>query len=197
MAVHKDFNSAFRALYRKISSVQSTLPNVLANEGTEFFVSNFELEGFTDVGFDAWTPRKTKSKKSKKKILVQSGRLRRAVNKSVTEKSFKRIVWQVNKSEVPYASVHNNGETINKGASSKVLYFRDTSTNIETRKVTGVFASNKKGTKKIFRATRGMKVNIGAHSIQMPRRHFMGKSEFLNKRFKLRIKEIYAKAFGK
>lgn len=155
MAVHKDFNSAFKAMYRKISSVQSILPNVLANEGTKFFVSNFELEGFTNIGFDAWTPRKTKSKKGKKKILVQSGRLRRAVNKSVKEKTFKRIVWEVNKSEVPYASVHNNGGAIYRNSRKKTTIFN------------------------------------------MPRRHFMGKSEFLNKRFKLRIKEAYAKAFNK
>jgi len=148
MATHTSFNSAFKSMYRKLNSVQRSLPGVLANEGTKFFVSNFDLGGFTDVGFRAWKPRKQFTsngkrikKFNKKKILVKTGRLRRAVNNSVKEKSFRQIVWRIDPGAVPYAARHNEG-------------------------LDG-----------------------------MPRRHYMGKSYFLYKRFRLRIKQAYIKAF--
>jgi len=188
MAVHSTFSSAFKVLYRKIDKVKSDLPTVLANEGTKFFVSNFDLEGFTNVGFSAWKPRKVKPKKGNKKILVQSGRLRRAVSKSVTEKSFKRIVWRVNKSEVPYAEVHNNGEIVSRKPHKRTA-------TIKSKIKTASFKNGKlrHSTKTI--SLMGARHNVSASTFKMPRRHFMGKSEFLNKRFKLRIKEAYVKAF--
>lgn len=176
MGQHKDFNSAFKSMYRKMASVQKSLPTILANEGTKFFVSNFDLSGFTDVGFQPWKPRKDKSKKvSKKKILVKTGRLRRAVNNSVREKSYRKIVWRVDPGEVPYAHVHNNGDVVYKKA--------------HKRKIST-------GSKKV--GERAFKMhNVSGTSFKMPRRHFMGKSEFLSKRFRLRIKQVYVKAFGK
>jgi len=113
MAVHSTFSSAFKVLYRKIDKVKSDLPTVLANEGTKFFVNTFNQQGFTDNTFKAWKPRKLvkgRLKNTNRKILVKTGRLRRAVNNSVKEKSFKRIVWRVNKSEVPYAEYQNFGD---------------------------------------------------------------------------------------
>lgn len=149
MGTHTSFDSAFKSMYRKMASVQRSLPGILANEGTKFWISNFDSEGFTDVGFQHWKPRKQFTtggrrikKFNKKKLLIKSGRLRRAVNNSVKEKSFKQIVWRVSKDEVPYAARHNEG-------------------------LSG-----------------------------MPRRHFMGRSEFLYKRFRLRIKQSYIKAFA-
>jgi phage gpG-like protein len=100
-------------MYRKISSVKSSLPTVLANEGTKFFVGSFTQQGFTDTSFNAWKPRKLvkgRLKNTNRRILVKTGRLRRAVNNSVKEKSFKRIVWNVNNSEVPYAGYQNYGD---------------------------------------------------------------------------------------
>lgn len=122
MGVHKDFGSAFQSMYRKIGSVKNTLPSVLANTGTNFFVENFDKEGFVDNTVQKWkTPKRripgTKEYKYPKhrdlgrrtrKTLVGTGKLRRAVNNSAKEKSIKRIVWRVG-SEVPYARRHNEG----------------------------------------------------------------------------------------
>jgi len=122
MATHKNFTSAFKALYRRIESVKKDLPSVLANEGTKFWLSNFDKEGFQDVGIKAWKiperkipgtpsykyPKKKGLSRRVKKTLIGTGKLRRAVNSSVKEKSFKRIVWRIG-SEVPYAARHNEG----------------------------------------------------------------------------------------
>ena len=122
MATHKTFSGAFKALYKRMESVQRDLPSVLANEGTKFWLGNFDKEGFDDGGVKSWkVPERRipgtssyKYPKSKglsrriKKTLIGTGKLRRAVNNSVKEKTFKRIVWRVG-SEVPYAARHNEG----------------------------------------------------------------------------------------
>ena len=121
MGTHKNFNSAFKAMYRKLNSVKSSLPNVIANEGTRFFISSFDNEGFTDGTLKKWEtpqrkiqgtkafkyPKKKDLGRRTRKTLVKTGTLKRAVNNSVTQKSFKKIVWRV---DLPYAYVHNNGE---------------------------------------------------------------------------------------
>lgn len=121
MAVHKDFDSAFKALYKRLESVQNTLPTELAKAGTGFFISNFDKEGFQDGTTQAWKtplrriagtpeykyPKKKGLGRRTRKTLIKTGKLKRAVNKSVVEKSFKRIVWHVR--DVAYAARHNEG----------------------------------------------------------------------------------------
>ncbi len=181
MATHKDFGSAFNAMYRQIARAQRSLPAILANEGTKFFLSNFAMSGFTDIGFQPWAPRKQFTpdgkrikKFNKKKLLVKTGRLRRAVNSSVREKSMNQIVWSIDPNEVPYAYVHNEGA---------IVYRKPHKRKVST--------GSKKEGERAFK-----KHNVGATSFKMPRRHFMGNSAFLNARFKLRIKEVYTKSFN-
>lgn len=124
MGVHKTFDSAFKSMYRKIGAVDRSLPSVLANVGTNFFIENFDKEGFQDgAAIDRWSwperkipgtksykyPKKKDLGRRTRKILVKRGKLKRAVNKSVKEKSHKRIVWRVDRNEVPYAARHNYG----------------------------------------------------------------------------------------
>lgn len=120
MAVHSTFKGAFSAMYKKMESVQKTLPSVLANTGTNFFVGNFDKEGFDDGGVKKWQkpqrkiagtnafkyPKKKDLGRRTRKTLVKSGKLKRDVNNSVSERSFKRIVWLV---KTPYAKRHNDG----------------------------------------------------------------------------------------
>jgi len=193
MGVHKTFGGAFKAMYRQLSSVQSSLPRVIANEGTKFFVSNFQLEGFTNVGFDHWQPRKPTKKINRKKILVRSGRLRRAVNNSNTERNFKRVVWRISKGEVPYAAVHNEGANgIQRVKSHDRGKFKNEKVgtgvySVKTKKERKKTVTTKVGSSRVLNFTRRMNI---------PKRKFMGQSEFLNRRFRLRIKQAYIKAFG-
>ena len=104
-------------MYRKLQSVQSSLPTVLANEGTRFFVSSFDKEGWDGKswkvpqrkipGTPAYKYPKNKGLgRRTRQTLVKSGKLRRAVNSSVKQKTFKKIVWNV---DLPYAARHNEG----------------------------------------------------------------------------------------
>lgn len=108
-------------MYRKLQSVQSSLPTVLANEGTRFFVGSFDKEGWDGKSWKvpqrriAGTPafKYPKNKdlgRRTKRTLVKTGNLRRAVNNSVKQKTFKRIVWNVDTgTRYNYAAVHNEG----------------------------------------------------------------------------------------
>ncbi len=126
MAVHKTFSGAFKALYRRLGSAQNTLPPILANEGTRFFVGNFDKEGFDDGTVKKWAvpkrripgtkeykyPKKKDLGRRTRKTLVKSGKLKRAVNNSVTLRTFKKIIWNVK--DIPYAHRHNEGEGMPK-----------------------------------------------------------------------------------
>lgn len=123
MGTHSNFTSAFKSLYRKLEKTQKQLPSLIANEGTKFFVGSFDKEGFTDVSLSKWKtplrkipgtsefkyPKKRDLGRRTRKILVKTGRFRRATNNSVIERTFKRVVWRINPSEVPYAARHNYG----------------------------------------------------------------------------------------
>jgi hypothetical protein len=120
MAQHATFDAAFKAMYRRIASVQNTLPTVLANEGVNFFVGNFDKEGFVDGSLEKWKtperkipgtsaykyPKKKDLGRRTRKTLVKTGKLKRQVNNSIVEKSIRRIVWKV---VSPYAKRHNEG----------------------------------------------------------------------------------------
>lgn len=122
MAIHSSFGSAFRAMHRRLESVTNTLPSVIANEGTRFWVGNFDKEGFEDSGVQRWQtpkrripgtaefryPKKKGLSRRVKKTLIGTGKLRRAVNASVKERTMKKVVWKVGR-EVPYAARHNEG----------------------------------------------------------------------------------------
>lgn len=123
MAVHNSFNSAFKAMYKKLGQVEKTLPKVLGNEGTNFFLSNFDKEGFQDDGLKKWKepqrkivgtkaykyPKKKDLGRRTRKTLVKTGKLKRAVNASRKETNYKRIVWRIPSTVVPYAARHNYG----------------------------------------------------------------------------------------
>lgn len=124
MAVHKTFDGAFKALYRRIGSAQSDLPTIIANEGLRFFVGSFEKEAFVDASPKPWAvpqrripgtkaytyPKRKDLGRRTRKTLVKTGKLKRAVNNSVTEKNRKRVVWHVR--DIPYAFRHNEGEGV-------------------------------------------------------------------------------------
>jgi phage gpG-like protein len=155
---------------------------LIGNEAKNFFVNSFRLQGFEDRTVEKWKPRKKETKRSiGRAILVKSGDLRRSIIRQPVNKANLSVKIST---DLPYAKVHNEGGIINKGSSSSVLHFRDVMTNIETGKVTRRFAKNRQTGMRHLRATSAMKVDIGAHSINMPKREFIGNSYKLNENCK-------------
>lgn len=103
----------FTEVMAKMNAVKATLPKILANDAQRFFGQSFAKEGFEDIGVKKWAARKKITKKNEgKNILVQSGRLRRAVLQSARVITWEKIVFTV---DVPYAKIHNEGGAMAKG----------------------------------------------------------------------------------
>lgn len=157
-------------LFANLRKQVSTLPKVVGNSTVNFALDNFRKEGFQGETFQPWQKRKKKAKgAAQRKILIQSGRLRRSVRiTSVTPHS----VWVG--SDVPYARIHNEGGTINRAARSET-FVRNRYKRGKKAKAFGGKGLYKKGT------TAGRGQTYKAYSIQMPRRQFLGDSPVLRR----------------
>lgn len=158
----------------------TNMVTIMGTEAKNHFTMSFRNQGFTDASLQRWKERKRNKKGIGRAILVKSGDLRRSIR--IVSKNHTHVIIG---SDLPYARVHNDGLTIQKGESSRTIGFRDVSTNIQTGVITRRFA--KIGARsRITRATSTLNVTIGAHSITMPKRQFIGDSRQLTN--KLRIK---------
>ena len=144
------------------------MPLLVGKLAQNHFVSGFRTGGGqTDASEGGWKPRTSKDKSDRRNpnknraILVKTGHLRNSIR--LMEYKFDRIV--IATKGIPYASIHNEGGTIQKGAGSHVLSF------------------GKKGRfVRPGKAKYQQKVGIGAHEIKIPKREFIGRSKKLDKK---------------
>ncbi len=160
----------FGRVIANLKRVKNDLPRVLANDTKNFFVGEFNHQEWDGK---KWLEPKRKLKKggssrNQSATLVQSGRLRRAVVNSLQSATFDAIKFKV--VDVPYAKIHNEGGTIEKGERSHVLNF-----NSKNR------FQKQKTEKQRAKTSHSQKVSIGAHSIDIPKRTFMADSLKLRK----------------
>ena len=95
-----------RTLINDFKTQRKALPAKLGNIAVKFFQDNFRREGFIDNSLTRWQRRKRETRRSRgKKILQNTGRLRRSIKRLTT--TFGRIV--IGTRGVPYAEVHNEG----------------------------------------------------------------------------------------
>ena len=95
-----------RPLIAEFKAQRKNLPKVLGNAAVKHFQDNFRREGFLDNSLSKWARRKRETKRSRgKKILQNTGRLRRSVKRLTTR--FGRI--EIGTRGVDYATVHNEG----------------------------------------------------------------------------------------
>jgi phage gpG-like protein len=92
----------------RFEKIRYGLPKIIADDSVRFFLDGFNKEGFTDTAFKAWKPRKGKQsgRNATRKILVDSGALRRSVSNSVKVATWDLIKFQV---ELPYAKYVQEG----------------------------------------------------------------------------------------
>ena len=95
-----------RPLINDFKTQRKALPAKLGNTAVKFFQDNFRREGFLDNSVTRWQRRKRETRRSRgKKILQNTGRLRRSIKRLTT--TFGRIA--IGTRGVPYAEVHNEG----------------------------------------------------------------------------------------
>lgn len=166
----------------KFGQVEKELYMVLAQKTKQYFLDSWRRQAWAGV---SWKPpvrqsRKGGSKRNTAQTLVQTGALRRAVNNSLTTADGGIIRFIVK--DVPYAAIHNYGGVINKKS-------RQATANFSRHGEKGLrFTGNKhKGVVATSRHT------IGAHSINMPKRQFMGDNPELRNIQRKTIKDYIRK----
>jgi phage gpG-like protein len=107
----------FKKVLKNLEVKKKEIPVIIANNSLNFFDDNFRRKGFLDKSVDKWKPRKPS--KNRKPILIKTGRLRRSLR--VKSATFHRIEIST---DVPYAKIQNEGGTIEKKASTKILHFK-------------------------------------------------------------------------
>jgi phage gpG-like protein len=112
-AEHKKILKDIQAFKPQLEKVVDAMGVLAANH----FTTSFRNQGFTDESLQSWQPRKRteRSRMGNRAILVQSGRLRR----SIRSKRFGFLGVKIY-TDVPYASVHNNGERSGRGRGFKM-----------------------------------------------------------------------------
>ncbi len=156
------------------------LPKKVGGWAVEFFKGSFDRQGFIDTHYERWAMRNKNAKRNDgRKLLIDSGRLRRSIKVISTTSDTVTIG-----SDVVYAETHNEGLTINYPPKQRVINFRRRKDN-QVR-----FAQAKK-------ATFSQKVSGRGHSVKMPKRQFIGQSDLLEKRIAMRIEKDILNIFNK
>jgi len=176
-----DNRFGFGEVRRKIIAMKEDLPVVLANQAQNYFVKSWRDQGWEGQTWETpqrkiegtWSYKSATKAARTRATLVQSGALRRAVGNSIRSKRFDNIKLVV---AIPYAAIHNDGGTINKGARDSVVHFNKK----------GKFAKAKYNNDYSHSAN----VTIGAHDITMPARTFMKDSATLRRMQVAKINEF-------
>lgn len=145
------------------------IPHIVAETATEYFKDRFKKQNWDNKPWKELSPGyAAKKTRGQNRILTRTGALQASIKPAVV--SPQRVVISAGNSRVPYARAHNEGLSIRGIA--------------EVRSYTNRNFMGK-----------GKAVKIKAHSrafnVQMPRRQFMGHSQFLNAVLMERIKNAY------
>lgn len=172
-----------KELQRRIESVALRLPIIAGRIAVKFALDNFKNQRFLGETLQPWRPRKNPNKwgqtppRNNRKILVDTGRLRRSI----------RIVSSTHNmvtigSDVPYAKAHNEG--VRLGEIQKV--------SSHTRKLNGIATVQTIKTKR----SRKVKVQVGENTVKahtrkinqkIPARPFLKDSPYLREKLSRHI----------
>ncbi|MFJ1492558.1 phage virion morphogenesis protein [Capnocytophaga canis] len=177
-----EFKGDFFAKLEKVSK-HTFLRRMTAEVGViaeNFSKDRFQFKNWIDKGgaekWKPWSERTRKMRGNGGSLLVgkKSGRLKKSIRKIITGDYYVMVG-----TDVPYAQIHNEGGEINKTV--RVRGFQR-KINIRARKIDRATGRLRKMGKPIGQ----MLINVRSHNrkmnLQMPRRQFLGDSEFLAKR---------------
>ena len=164
----------FDIVLRNLDRVKKELPLQVANTTKNFFIKeNYNKQQFDGKKWKDVNRRGGKSRRSNSAILVQTGRMRRAVANSLKKATFDLIEFNVTEATAKggfnYAAVHQFGYSgMVKGYNRKS----------RSRK------RGKKGT-----------VYVKPHHVNIPQRQFMGQSTKLTTEQIKKVRQVVDKIF--
>lgn len=164
----------FKATQIRLEEVFNNLPTWAGNAALNFFKDSWRRQGFIDRSFKRWPKR---AGDSGRQILVKSSRLRRSLRLRVGPGWFEIYT------DVPYAKAHNEGETI-----------RQVVTTRQRRFFWAMHAKHKRRGR-MQEADKWKALALSQEiTIKMPKRQFMGKSKFLERRIVAHVERALEKA---
>jgi len=152
--------SEFQSYLKRVAVMVSNLPKDVAVLAADEFDTNFERQGFFG---DGWAESKRVERyrigeRKQGSTLLQTGNLRRSIRYSVQGGTIRFS------SDVPYASIHNEGGEINHPGGTAFV----------KKNGKAIWVSNRTAAGKNYHRTR-------PHKIVMPRRQFVGNHPDLEK----------------
>ncbi|MBS1740714.1 MAG: phage virion morphogenesis protein [Bacteroidetes bacterium] len=164
-----------------------TLPLTVGDLAVQFYKARFRAEGWYDASFVKWQARSPNAKRNKgRAILTSTGRLRRSIRIAKLTQNIVTIG-----TDVPYARVHNEGfnGTVHVKAHTRGLYKKKKA---GTGKLTKTGKERMKTVSELQRTT-----PVGQHNrkMHMPKRQYMGESQYLNRIITRKISTEVLKAF--
>jgi phage gpG-like protein len=152
----------FNRIKARLQAAVKSLPTIIGNEAVNFSLDRFKQSNWIDNTTEPWAPRKKETKKSLgKAILINRARLRNSIR--IIKKTDNMVSIGT---DVPYARIHNYGGIIQRHARSETFQRN----RFKRGSSKGRF---KKGT------TAGKGFTFKAGTARMPRRQFLGRSQFL------------------
>lgn len=166
-----------RILGRIFEANKPLIVDAAGAEALRFIDDNFRSESFRGTTIEKWPDRQKKQKGASRKLLVQTGTLRRSF------KQTNGIDTTTISTDIPYARVHNEGLTVAIPTRGVILNFKHKKGGkLKLAPVRNEMQQRK--IKEIRRAT------IEGHNISMPKRQFMGESPILDKMVRKTIFKI-------
>jgi hypothetical protein len=201
MAKQNKFN--LKGIDKKARKAMEAAIVDVGNTAKVFFVDSFRKQGWDDKSVQKWKKRQLSERKgrgSKKSadggvrsvkagraILVKTGDLRRSIKRNPANRAALSIKIST---DLPYAKVHNDGETIN------VSGRKGSGTITRSIRGSGGFKDGKFTKGRAKRVTfQGKEYTTGSYAIKMPKRQFMGDSYNLNEKVKAVIVKRLDKIF--
>ena len=159
---------------------QVILPKLIGNEVVNFALDNFKRQGYLGDVFTPWRKRRPTKKANSRALLIKSGRGRRSIRVTQANENIVAVG-----SDVPYMKAHNEGSTAiaTVKAHSRKIY--------GVAKVgTGVYSVKSRKEKMRTETFLSGHTKVKQHTRQMrlPKRQFIGKSQYLMSR----LKRVYA-----
>ncbi|MGQ0739128.1 MAG: phage virion morphogenesis protein [Bacteroidota bacterium] len=159
---------------------EQIIPKLIGNEVVNFALDNFRRQGFLGDVLEPWRKRKERGKRaSTRALLVKSGRGRRSIRVTRADQELVAVG-----SDVPYMKAHNEGNT-------DVVRVKEHTRRVhKVEKVgTGKFGKSGKERMRSVKTLSGSQ-NVQAHTkrMRLPKRQFLGKSQYLL----ARLKRVYA-----
>jgi phage gpG-like protein len=181
-------NTFFHILNR-YGAFRRKVPLIIGTEAVKFAKSNFRAQGFQGDNTEKWTARKRdpeKTKKRRRAILVQSGRLKQSIR--ITRISMEAVTIG---SDVPYAQIHNEGSDNGTTVTESVRAHRRKMSNWDEHKLVKRGKTGKKSSRIRYAKSASGVTFVKAHSrtrtIKIPQRKFIGPSPILDRNIRIAV----------